>query len=213
MAAPSTERAKNLELLLIRHGLPLRIENNDGTPADPPLAPLGHRQAQAAAEWLRDEAIDAIYVSPLQRARETSAPLESILGLVAAVEPGIAEYDAEEPSYIPMEELKRDDPAAYRDYIDNNSTIGDPVAFQATVLEAIDRIVAGHRGQTVAVVCHGMVINSILGHAVGTEPGSIMIAEPTYSGVTRISASSQGHRTLKSFNETHHLRGVGVTEA
>lgn len=197
-----------MELLLIRHGLPLRIENKDGTAANPPLAELGHQQAHAAAEWLQSEGIDAIYVSPLVRARETALPLETLLSMTATVEDGIAEYDAAESSYIPMEELKRDDPAAYRDFIDNAAGLGDPVAFQATVLASIEKIVAAHRGQTVAVVCHGMVINSVVAHAVGLEPGIVMIGEPTYTGVTRIAASSQGHRTLRSFNETAHLRGI-----
>ena len=33
-----------MELLLIRHALPIRIENTDGRPADPPLSALGHLQ-------------------------------------------------------------------------------------------------------------------------------------------------------------------------
>ena len=31
-----------LELILIRHGLPERVETEDGTPADPPLSEVGH---------------------------------------------------------------------------------------------------------------------------------------------------------------------------
>ena len=195
-----------MELLLIRHGLPLRIENGDGTAADPPLSEIGHQQAQAVAQWLGPEAIDSVYVSPLIRARETAAPLERLLSIEAIVEDDIAEYDAEEPSYIPIEELKRDDPEAYREFIASGGAIGDPVAFQATVLAAIEKIVARHRGENVAVVCHGMVINGILADAVGLEPGNLMVAEPTYTGVTRIAASTKGHRTLRSFNETAHLR-------
>ncbi len=197
-----------MELLLIRHGLPVRIENSDDTAANPPLADLGHRQSAAMADWLKVETIDALYVSPLVRARETSAPLEAALGMTAIVENDVAEYDAEESSYIPIEEMKRDDPEAYKDFIANNSGLDDTVGFQATVLAALERIVQIHRGQTVAVVCHGMVINSTLAHAVGLEPGNVMVGEPTYTGITRIAASSQGHRTLRSFNETAHLRGL-----
>ena len=46
-----------MELLVIRHGLPLRIERDDGEPADPELSELGQRQADRIAEWLSDEPI------------------------------------------------------------------------------------------------------------------------------------------------------------
>ena len=42
-----------MELILIRHGLPVRVDNSDtGEEADPSLSPLGERQAQALADWL-----------------------------------------------------------------------------------------------------------------------------------------------------------------
>ena len=62
-------------MLLIRHGLPIRAIKPDGTPADPPLSELGQEQARRVADWLREEAIDRIYSSPLRRARETALPL------------------------------------------------------------------------------------------------------------------------------------------
>ena len=42
-----------MELLLIRHALPVRVEGAEGTAADPELAELGHEQARALAEYLR----------------------------------------------------------------------------------------------------------------------------------------------------------------
>ncbi len=63
-----------MELLLIRHGLPVRIENTDGTPADPPLSPAGLDQSRRLAQWLEFESIDALYASPMKRAHETAVP-------------------------------------------------------------------------------------------------------------------------------------------
>ena len=74
-----------MELLLIRHGLPLRIERDDGEPADPPLSEMGLRQAERLAVWLRDLEIDGIYASPLKRANETAQPLAAAHG--SMVEP------------------------------------------------------------------------------------------------------------------------------
>ncbi|HZM37707.1 MAG TPA: histidine phosphatase family protein, partial [Acidimicrobiales bacterium] len=98
-----------MELLLVRHARPLRVESEVG-PADPPLAPLGHRQTAALAAWLADDAeapIAAVYTSPLRRATETADPLATALGLgPARREPALAEYDAEALAYIPIEELQ-----------------------------------------------------------------------------------------------------------
>ncbi len=63
-----------MDLLLIRHALPVRIEGGDG-PADPELSDDGWRQAGALAAWLADDGIDAMVASPLRRAQETAAPL------------------------------------------------------------------------------------------------------------------------------------------
>ena len=76
-----------MELILIRHGLPLRIQREDGAPADPPLSEIGQRQAVAVGAWLAQEKIDFIYASPLRRAYETATPLAQTLGLEVEVEP------------------------------------------------------------------------------------------------------------------------------
>ena len=71
-----------MELILVRHGLPERQELDDGR-ADPPLAALGREQAERVADWLAQERIDAVYSSPMRRARETAQPFAAAAGLVA----------------------------------------------------------------------------------------------------------------------------------
>lgn len=63
-----------MELLLIRHALPVRRELEDGI-ADPQLSPEGLAQADRLADYLSSEKIHAVYASPLQRAQQTAAPL------------------------------------------------------------------------------------------------------------------------------------------
>lgn len=57
-----------MELLLIRHALPIRRVDVDG-PADPVLSDLGVQQAIHLAEYLAAETLQAVYSSPLKRAR------------------------------------------------------------------------------------------------------------------------------------------------
>ena len=61
-----------MELLLIRHALPVRRELVDG-PADPELSVAGRAQAEHLATYLSSEHLDAIYASPLLRACQTAA--------------------------------------------------------------------------------------------------------------------------------------------
>ncbi len=59
--------------------------------ADPELTDLGHEQAAAMARWLTDERFDALYTSPMARARQTAAPLEKALGMTAMLADGVQE--------------------------------------------------------------------------------------------------------------------------
>jgi probable phosphoglycerate mutase len=196
-----------VELILIRHALPERRETDDGTPADPPLSQLGRRQAEAMARWVAAEKIDALYTSPMRRARETAAPLEQLLGLEAVLEPGIVEMDHQSDTYIPIDQLKRDDYPRWQALVQGGELWGgiDMPAFRATVVEALERAVAAHRGGRVAVVCHGGVVNAWAGHLLGVEDPFFL--DVAYTSVSRFLAASGGERSVVSLNEAGHLRG------
>jgi len=194
-----------VELLLIRHGLPLRIERADGAPADPPLAPAGREQATRLAQWLGSERIDALYASPLRRARETAEPLARARGLAVRTEPGVVEFDPHAASYVPLEELKAQDREAWLALVRGGLTAGiDVVEFRATLVAALERIIAAHPGGHVAVVCHGGVINGWAAHVLGLE--TTIFFDPAYTSVSRFAAARSGERGLVSLNETAHLR-------
>jgi len=194
-----------MELLLIRHGLPIRRESEDGTPADPPLSEAGHDQARRVAAWLAGVEIHGIYASPLQRARETAAPLAGRLRCDVEIEPAVAEYDAESSLYIPMEELKATDYEAWRALATGGYAPElDFLAFQSTVVEGVERIIAANPGRRVAVFCHGGVINAWATHVLGMAPQ--LFLDATYTSVNRFMAASSGERSLVSLNEAAHLR-------
>ncbi|MFZ9903537.1 MAG: histidine phosphatase family protein, partial [Ilumatobacteraceae bacterium] len=94
-----------MELVLVRHGLPVRRELTEGI-ADPELAPDGVTQAERLAGYLASEDIAALYVSPLRRAQETAAPLAKLLGLQPIIEDDISEFDRNSSEYVPIEELR-----------------------------------------------------------------------------------------------------------
>lgn len=194
-----------MDLIIIRHGRPERIDASEvqatGVAADPGLTDVGLAQAEAMAAWLSMEQIDAVYTSPMRRALETAAPLEKALGLTATVEPGIEEFD-DGDGYIPMEEVKKDK-AEWRKMM-RGFDGADLSQFRATVTTAITNIIANHRGETVALVCHGGVINAWAAHVLELE--RTMFFPPEYTSINRFRASSSGHHSLMSLNESAHLR-------
>ena len=198
-----------MELIFVRHGRPEHIETDDGTPADPPLSAVGHEQATAVAEWLAEERIDAIYSSPMQRARQTSRPLEETLGMSAAVRDGISEFDRYSSSYVPTEVLKATNREAWLKMASGDfmEEMGDPGAWMRSVVDTVERIVADHPGQRVAVVCHGGVVNAYLAHCLEFTPERFMRFDVDYTSVSRVMASSRGPRSVIAINERTHFRG------
>ncbi len=194
-----------MELLIIRHALPERVNGSPidtSVSADPGLTDVGWAQARAMAEWLRDEPIDVIYTSPLRRAVETAAPLAEAHDLEPIVEPGVTELDEGSGRYIPMEELKADRAewnrmiALFED--------GDHGEFRATVRDTVDRIIDAHPSRTVAVVCHAGVINAWTAELLGIA--RTVFFGPEYTAINRFRAARGGRRSLVSLNESAHLR-------
>ncbi|ACL55179.1 histidine phosphatase family protein [Methylobacterium nodulans] len=77
-------------MILLRHGQSVFNLHYGATGEDPdipdaPLTPLGHRQAEAAAEALAGEGIRRILCSPYTRALQTAAPVAARLGLPVLV--------------------------------------------------------------------------------------------------------------------------------
>jgi 2,3-bisphosphoglycerate-dependent phosphoglycerate mutase len=194
-----------MELLIIRHGLPLRVERADGEAADPDLSEEGHQQAQRLADYLSGERIDAVYTSPMKRAHQTALPLAVAKGVEVVLEPRIAEWDRNSSSYIPLEQLKHSDPAAYRALLKGELDLSiDIHEFQRGVVAAMEEIIANHRGQTVAVVCHGGVINTYA-DAVLSRGIPFGFTNPTYTSVNRFRAAASGERSIVSLNEVGHI--------
>jgi broad specificity phosphatase PhoE len=198
-----------MEIVLVRHALPVRIDATpDGSPADPALADRGHLQAKRLVDALACDDITALYTSPSRRARETAGPLEEALGAVATVEPDLAEFDTQDASYVPVEELKAEGDPRYARLLhgDLYSTDVDPAAFRARVVGAVERIAAAHPGGRAVLFSHAGAINAATGHVLRQER-TIWFA-PAYCSISRIGAARDGRRGIVSLNETCHVRDL-----
>jgi len=198
-----------MDLLLVRHALPERVENAEG-PADPILTEEGRRQSERLAEWLAHERIDHLMSSTLRRAQETAAAVARHMHLDVELVQGLSEFDADADSYIPIEELRRTrDPrffALVEGRWDELGSTVDPASFADLVHATVEGVIERFPGKRVAVVCHGGVINLYVGRILGVDRH--LWFEPGYTSISRVAASREGHRTIVSLNETAHLEAT-----
>lgn len=195
-----------MEIVFVRHGLPLRIELETGI-ADPELAAEGHEQAAKMAAYLGVEDVEAVYVSPLRRALETARPLCKVLGLEAVVSEGVAEFDRNSREYVPVEELRATNDPRWEKLLRGewDGVDEDPSIFKARVVATVEDMIARHPGGRVVVVCHGGVINQYLAHVLGIET-HVGFFYPKYTSIHRVMAARSGERSIVSINEASHLR-------
>lgn len=83
-------------MILLRHGqsefnLHFTATRRDPGIVDPKLTPLGHEQAEAAAEALAGEDIRRIIASPYTRALQTAAPVAKKFGIPVTITPVVRE--------------------------------------------------------------------------------------------------------------------------
>jgi probable phosphoglycerate mutase len=127
----------------------------------------GFREAQQLADRLRTAAIAAIYVSPLERARETAAPLAARLKLAAGVCSELHEIDCGDWTGKTFSELDAD--PQWRLWVLRRSEARPPggesiLEAQRRAVDLILRLRAKHEGETVVLVSHGDVIKAVLAH-------------------------------------------------
>lgn len=157
---PMSAETPPARLLLVRHG---QSEWNavgrwQGQ-ADPPLSDLGRRQALEAARALG--AIDAIWSSDLQRARDTAEIIAEELGVgPVVVDPDLRERDAGEFSGLTRAEIEERFPGYLADGRRPPSWEPDEHLL-ARAMRALRRIAAAVPGGDVLVVTHGGLVYAV----------------------------------------------------
>jgi probable phosphoglycerate mutase len=95
-----------MEIVLVRHGEP-EWEPGGRAVDDPELTEHGRAQARRTAAALSRESFDALYVSPLRRARETCEPIARALGLRPIVAQWLRELGLPPMAGFTSEEVRR----------------------------------------------------------------------------------------------------------
>jgi probable phosphomutase (TIGR03848 family) len=161
-------------VLLVRHGqTPTTGRLLPGRAPGLHLAELGVRQAERAGERIAElDRVDAIYCSPLERARETAAPIGTAVGLRPKVDRGLLECDfgdwtgAELKKLMKLPEWRtvQKAPSAFR-FPDGESF----TEMQVRIVSALDRLRSRHPGGVIVCVSHADPIKAAMAHALGTH--------------------------------------------
>jgi probable phosphoglycerate mutase len=161
-------------ILFVRHGqTPTTGKVLPGRAPGLHLAEEGRAQAEGAATRIGDlKRVDAVYASPLERAKETAAPIAAARGLKVQTERGLLECDFGEWTggelkalmKLPEWHTVQRYPSGFR--FPGGESFTD---MQTRIVDAIDRLRARHAGGVVVAVSHADPIKAAVAHALGTH--------------------------------------------
>ena len=203
---PRTPPPRGTLVLLVRHGqtattgtiLPGRAKGLH-------LAEIGLGQARRAAERLADlKQIDAVYSSPLERARETAAPIAAARSLKVLIERSLLECDFGEwtgqelKSLMKLPEWKTVQryPSGFR--FPGGESFSE---MQQRIVGSLETLRNRHPGGVVVAVSHADPIKAAVAHALGTHLDLFQRIVISTCSVTAI-AYGDGGPTVLTVNST-----------
>ena len=205
-------------LVVIRHGETAwnaagRLQGH----RDIPLNALGQRQAAGLARALADEGLAAVVASDLQRAWQTGGALATGLGLPLQPEPGLRERCfgmLEGLTHAEIEAQWPDQARGLRHREPGFVPAGGGeslVDFQARCLATLHRLATAFAGQTIALVCHGGVLDGLYRaatHVALDRPRSWPLGN---ASINRLLHTPQG-LALVGWNDSAHLDGIAADD-
>ncbi len=200
-------KSKPTLVLFVRHGqTPTTGKTLPGRAPGLHLSADGIAQAKVAAERIGAmKKVAAIYASPLERTRETAAPIAKALNLKVKANSGLLECDfgtwtgkqLDKLRKLPEWETVQRSPSTFRFPKGESFT-----EMQNRIVNAVDTICKNHPGQTVVCVSHADPIKAALAHATGTHidlfqrlvvsPCSVSAVAYTASGPIVLTVNSTG---------------------
>ena len=166
-------------------------------------------QAQRVAQALRDEPIDAIYSSDLDRAHATARAIAAPLGLPVRLEPGLRERGFGRFEGHTFGEIESRWPQEAHAWRQRNPQFEPPggeslARFQQRVLACVQPLVQGHVGQHIVLVAHGGVMDVLYRAATGQDLSAARSWALENAAINRLLWSEQGF-ALVGWADTRHL--------
>ncbi|HTU03613.1 MAG TPA: histidine phosphatase family protein [Candidatus Sulfotelmatobacter sp.] len=206
---------------LIRHGESVwngerRIQGTQ----DPPLSPLGRRQAELLVAELpahlsRPPA--AVFTSPLRRAAETAERIGAAFRVPVIPDPDLCEIRLGTWEGMTVPEIQAAFPGRYERWLADPAGCPAPGGealgtFAARTGRAQARGLAAYPDADLIVVSHGGVIRSLLCRALGLDVRHLFRVKQDNTAVSQIEVAGDLCRVLL-LNDTCHLSRGGVALA
>ena len=138
--------------------------------SDRPLTERGRQQAHALADLVASEEIDAVYTSPLSRARETAEIVAARAGLEPVALPELREVDTGSWSGLSRADVEARFPEGFTRWRSGGSGWEDGESYEEMaerVIGALRTIAGDHPDGRVLVISHGGPIRAIHAAAEG----------------------------------------------
>ena len=206
MAAKSSPRRPRSSpdattVILVRHGTtPTTGRVLPGRAPGLHLSEVGLTQANAAADRISGLArVDAVYCSPLERARETAAPIARARSLRPKVERGLLECDfgdwtgAELATLMKLPEWSTVQRAPSTFRFPNGESFTE---MQLRIVSALDRLRERHPGGTIVCVSHADPIKAAIAHAIGTHLDLFQRIVVSTCSISAVSLTAHGPAVL-----------------
>jgi probable phosphomutase (TIGR03848 family) len=185
-------------IFLIRHGQTSAVGHRlTGRMRGVPLDDEGVRQAHRLVRRLAGVDLAAVYSSPMERTRQTAAPLAARLGLEVAVRDGLNEIDFGAWTGRSWDELAH--LPGWRQFNAVRSCTRVPggehiCEVQARVIGALERVANDHPDQSVAVVTHADVIRAALAYFSGVAIDLFLRLDISPASVSTVVLTADGPR-------------------
>jgi probable phosphoglycerate mutase len=161
-------------VLLVRHGqTPTTGATLPGRAPGLHLADVGRAQAESAAARVAAlSSVAAVYASPMERTRETAAPIARARGLRVRQAKGLIECDFGRWTGRKLAQLRKLPewrtvqryPSGFR--FPGGESFAE---MQARAVDEVHRLVGDHPGDTIVAVSHADVIKAVVAAATGTH--------------------------------------------
>jgi 2,3-bisphosphoglycerate-dependent phosphoglycerate mutase len=181
------------------------------------LNAAGREQARRLARALAEERFDAVYASDLQRAADTARALAERAGLPLRTEASLRERGFGSFEGLTWAEVEQQHPDASRRWRERDASFGPPggetlAVFYERALTALAAVAARHRGQHIAIVTHGGVLDVLYRAASRIALDAPRTWQLGNAAINRVLHGEQGF-TMVGWNDHLHLIGPSIDEA
>lgn len=205
------------QLIAIRHGE--TSWNRSGRyqgQEDIGLNDTGFAQARDIARALADTALDALYTSDLQRACQTAAELAQGAAMTPIEIPGLREQHFGVFQGLTGGEIAQHWPQASALWHQRAADFGPQGGesrntFNRRCMASLERLAQTHPGATIAVVCHGGVLDCLYRAALGLPMEAPRTWTLENAAINRLSYGPDGF-SLVQWGDTSHLQRAAVDE-